>query len=371
LAREARKFGVTIEEAGNLLNLGDNLPDGHHKVVQSAGYSRESVAGQVFNSRTARVTNRYYVNHNGKYLNGVSHPSYTQKVLELAAKNGISDFDALSAEGSFLFLRQVEESNNPFIRSYLRGVTEEAGQARIIGRAFGTNSPQFERWQEQVSLRSKAWEGLRKVKLTIDRVKKAGGELRANTELARDRHASTIRSANLEIQKVLDEAAALRTPRATLRASAEGVTARASAALTVYTTLRAALQEAGAAQPDEVVIPADYYFVADDGSVFVIQYRNLWGLARLVMDPWKQFVAGPRKGETQSITWAKADEYVKEAETIWGHLIPGKLFRQSRFIPGTNRSSLPLYNENGLVGWVDEDGEHYYYQSRGGQFGII
>ena len=160
-------------------------------------------------------------------------------------------------------------------------------------------------------------------------------------------------------------------PRAQLRA--QGVIMGASAVLNVYLVLRDALQAAGIAQPDYVVQEADYYFVAPDGSVFVIQLpRDLWGIGAMIWNPVLKYVAGPRKGQSEEITWAQFDKYRQEAEVAWGRLIPGTLFRENRFIAGTKRKTLPLWNaDHGLVGWIDESGEHYYFWSRNGTVGIL
>jgi hypothetical protein len=42
-------------------------------------------------------------------------------------------------------------------------------------------------------------------------------------------------------------------------------------------------------------------------------------------------------------------------------LIPGGLFREPRFIQGTKRKTLPVWDENGRqIGNIDEKGIHYY-----------
>jgi hypothetical protein len=72
------------------------------------------------------------------------------------------------------------------------------------------------------------------------------------------------------------------------------------------------------------------------------------------------FVAGPRQGETEVITSEELAAYKKEGEEKWGKLIPGGVFFPPKFIPGTERQTLPVYTNGVEVGYVDETGVHYY-----------
>jgi hypothetical protein len=138
------------------------------------------------------------------------------------------------------------------------------------------------------------------------------------------------------------------------RAGAGGVT-RAVAGLNVYLTLRDAAQAAGIAQPDYVQIDAPYYFTAQDGSVFTIKMPGWFGSYK------RNYVAGPRAGQTETITDFQFEVHKKVAEVTWGKYIPGGLFREPRFIPGTKRKSLPLTDERGNeIGYIDEEGVHQY-----------
>ena len=130
-------------------------------------------------------------------------------------------------------------------------------------------------------------------------------------------------------------------------------------ALTVYLTARDALQATGVLQPDyEVAERETYHYVAEDGSVFVV-----WP-AGWFSGPKREFVAGPRNGETETITSADVDKYRDQAEKEWGKYIPGTLFSEPRFIPGTKRKTLPLIKyELGVpyeAGWIDEKGVHHH-----------
>jgi hypothetical protein len=52
------------------------------------------------------------------------------------------------------------------------------------------------------------------------------------------------------------------------------------------------------------------------------------------------------------------------AEVTWGKYIPGGLFKEPRFIPGTERNRLPLTDESGSeIGYIDEEGVHEYPRS--------
>jgi hypothetical protein len=75
----------------------------------------------------------------------------------------------------------------------------------------------------------------------------------------------------------------------------------------------------------------------------------------------RSYVAGPRAGETEKTTESEFEVYKKVAEETWGKYIPGSLFREPRFIPGTQRQTLPLTDERGRnIGYIDEAGVHRY-----------
>ena len=125
----------------------------------------------------------------------------------------------------------------------------------------------------------------------------------------------------------------------------------------VYLVARDVLQAAGALQPEYNVSERQvYHFTSADGSVFVAYPR--W----LVFSAYIVFVAGNRKGETQKITTQEFKQLKKQAEDKWGKYIPGSLLSEPRFIPGTERQTLPLIREEDgtEIGWIDEKGVHKY-----------
>ncbi len=144
-----------------------------------------------------------------------------------------------------------------------------------------------------------------------------------------------------------------RSDNARLRTTTVG----ALGALSVFLTLRDACQAAGVGRPDYVAVNAPYYFTDRDGSVFVVRVPgslNFWS------SPSVLYVAGPRAGQTQPITNAEVRLYQLDAEIRYGRYIPGGFFRSPRFIPGTERRTLPLYEGNREIGLIDEEGIHYY-----------
>jgi RHS repeat-associated protein len=151
-------------------------------------------------------------------------------------------------------------------------------------------------------------------------------------------------------------------PRAAARQACKvkalGAAGKSIAALTVYLTLRDAAQAAGMLPIDYVPDNAPYYFVGSDGSVFTVDdtsWYNFWS------NPKRNYVAGPRSGQTEDITAADVESYKNEAEAVWGKFVPGNLFRDPIFIPGTQRSELPLTDEFGMPkGWIDQYGPHEY-----------
>ena len=149
-------------------------------------------------------------------------------------------------------------------------------------------------------------------------------------------------------------------PRALDRlAGGHGGSGRAMAALTVYLVARDTLQAAGVLGPDyEVLERESYQFAAEDGSVFFVRPAGIFTNAK------REFVDGPRKEDTETITNAQADEYRSQAETEWGRYVPGTPLSGPRFIPGTKRRRIPFFiHEYGVpreAGWIDENGVHRY-----------
>ncbi len=141
----------------------------------------------------------------------------------------------------------------------------------------------------------------------------------------------------------------------------KSVTGRAVAVMSVYIAARDALRAAGVVQQEFTVLEEmDYYFVAEDGSVFVVLTSWLWGAK-------KKFIEGPRNGQEQQITSQAVEKYREIAEKKWGRYVPGTFFfSEPRFIPGTDRKTLPFYIEEYGVprkaGYIDEKGVHRYGQ---------
>jgi hypothetical protein len=153
-------------------------------------------------------------------------------------------------------------------------------------------------------------------------------------------------------------------PRAQIRAAnARGTTGRAMSALTVYLVSRDVLQISGVLKPDfEVTERETYHFRADDGSEYVVNPGGWFS------SPERRYVAGPKKGQIEKITNEEVEEHRKRAEAEFGKYIPGSLIKGPRFIPGKQRSSLPIIiDKRGIphkAGWIDEDGVHYYPDPR-------
>jgi hypothetical protein len=150
-------------------------------------------------------------------------------------------------------------------------------------------------------------------------------------------------------------------PRALARIAKKGgsVVTGAMGGLTAYMGARDALQGAGVLKPDyDEYEHMTYHFVDKDGSEFIVVPGGWFS------SPKREFVDGPRKGTSETITNDDVEKYRKQAEDEWGKYIPGSLLRDPRFIPGKRRNSLPLIIEKHGVpydaGWIDEEGVHRY-----------
>jgi hypothetical protein len=145
----------------------------------------------------------------------------------------------------------------------------------------------------------------------------------------------------------------------------------------IYMTVRDALQAAGIAEADYSSLGEfDYTYVDEDGSVYVIEepgWLNFFG------SPKKKYIASPKKGKEETISQEEVEAHREEAEAKWGKFIPGNLFNEPRFIPGTERKTIPAFDfgpSGRLIdsGYVDEDGVHWdsekkYNDPWGGYYG--
>ncbi|HEX4147172.1 MAG TPA: HNH endonuclease [Pirellulales bacterium] len=154
-------------------------------------------------------------------------------------------------------------------------------------------------------------------------------------------------------------------PRAIRRIARTGGGAAPGAmgALTAYMTARDALQAARVLKPDyDEYGHTTYHFIDKDGSDFIVVPGGWFS------SPKREFVDGPRKGQSETITNDQVEAYRKQAEHDWGKLVPGSLLRDPRFIPGKKRKTLPLmiyeYGVPHEAGWIDEEGVHRYSQPR-------
>ncbi len=142
---------------------------------------------------------------------------------------------------------------------------------------------------------------------------------------------------------------------------ANRIRARGLAVLDVYMTIRDAAEYAGVGGLKYQESNFKLYYYTERDSVFTV-HKPVVGL--FGAKPWKKYVAGPKAGQTQSISWAQAEQFKLRAERKWGKFIRGTLFRKPRFKPGTHRHSIPITDRFGrTIGHIDEDGPTMYYNS--------
>lgn len=134
--------------------------------------------------------------------------------------------------------------------------------------------------------------------------------------------------------------------------------------LNVYGTLKDAAEFAGAPSGKFTEGPhQDYYFAGLDGSVFTVTPQGLFSTGR------RNYILGPKKGQSESLTCGQVNEYRKLGEELYGRYVPATWFlgNQPRFIPGTIRKTLPIMDPTGTTQWgtLGPDGPSYnrYYYS--------
>ena len=150
--------------------------------------------------------------------------------------------------------------------------------------------------------------------------------------------------------------------RARANLTPRGCIAGAFAAITVYMTLREALQASGNLKPDYVVEEEEKYFVRGP-NVFKVTAQPF--LAMSFARYRREYTAGPFAGRWEKITEAEFEAYQKEDEAEWGKVIEGSFFRDPKFIAGRSRKTIPFFETDSwgtrrLVGWLDDKGIHRF-----------
>ncbi len=111
---------------------------GHHTVPRSVFAGVPDAAADVFNSADALIQHPDYTIHNGKTLNGVTHPQYTDEVakeLDKFLKAKGTTKSKMTAEQAKEFVKLIRKSRNPIIRKFNAGVLKEARDAVNRARA--------------------------------------------------------------------------------------------------------------------------------------------------------------------------------------------------------------------------------------------
>ena len=102
------------------------------------------------------------------------------------------------------------------------------------------------------------------------------------------------------------------------------------------------------------VFAVAYFHDKLTNSVFWLESGN-W-----IYSPRMHFVGGPLDGQEEIISSEEYKYYEEQYHQAYGRYIPGGLFRDPKFIPGSKRSTLPLYKSDGSgCGYIDEDGPHW------------
>jgi hypothetical protein len=170
--------------------------------------------------------------------------------------------------------------------------------------------------------------------------------------IAKAQNEAAIKTAPVAIGAVDPEAKS-----ALARIRGSKATARSFGGMAVYMTIRDAAEAAGVNGMDFQAINASHYFTDEFGSVFTVQEIDK-GLFRS-NTYWRTIIAGYKAGRSEKITVENYEVYKEMVEKKFGKYIPGGLFSKPKFIPGTERKSLPWYDEYlNERGWIDETGPH-------------
>jgi hypothetical protein len=138
------------------------------------------------------------------------------------------------------------------------------------------------------------------------------------------------------------------------RSSGSGTVLKALGIVGVYLTIRDAIEVSGIGGLQYDPLNAPYYYTDGLGSVFTVESSGM-----VFKDYTRRFIAGGRAGETESINEQDYKWYQQLAETKFGKYIQGTLLTKPRFVPGTERKTVPLLDEGAnVIGWIDEDGPH-------------
>ncbi|XZE43937.1 hypothetical protein SH467x_003519 [Pirellulaceae bacterium SH467] len=127
-------------------------------------------------------------------------------------------------------------------------------------------------------------------------------------------------------------------------------------ALTVYMTLRD-LSEITGEKYTEVNNHVAVFYDSMEESAFVVTSGN-W-----LYSPRAKYVSGAREGEEVVLSQADFRRYKKMYHDAYGEYIPGIFGLSPRFIPGTERNTLPAIQFGSgysiREGYIDRDGVHW------------
>jgi hypothetical protein len=139
--------------------------------------------------------------------------------------------------------------------------------------------------------------------------------------------------------------------RAALRSSTG-----AFGALSVYMALRDISEFTGDKYTEVDTHLAAFYDSIED-SVFIVREGN-W-----IYSPRAVYVGGSRDGEERILSKAEFKSYEKMYHDAYGKYIPGPFGLSPKFIPGTERKTLPAvkFGLGGEIyeGYIDRDGIHW------------
>jgi RHS repeat-associated protein len=125
-----------------------------------------------------------------------------------------------------------------------------------------------------------------------------------------------------------------------------------------------ALEYAGVVPPAPELIENEYVFSDGAGSKFCIGKCPpllFWGHDQ------RKFISGPRVGQEENISREEYNQYLKQAEDLYGRYEESFWFPGSaKFYPGTLRKNLPIWDQCGRkLGYIDETGKHLYEVPQG------
>ena len=298
---------------------------------------KEFQTGRVSNSGNIYILNEPITNASGK----------PQKLVPIAG--GSVDLSSFSTQGE---VEMAVTGDNEFDKRYAKRLLKaKYGQIPKIGDKFGQlihHGPQTG---------TVVTDG---VKLPLARMQVVPSEV---NQIIRHEGTASVGRHSISQQNITVSSAKAAAKQYNLSLASKFKTqssAGAMAALNVYLVGRDVLQEGGALSKNYTIQQRESYVFQEKNTLYPYPFTVQPGPDS--QSPGvKTYVGGYVKGLQETLSPAEVRTYQTQVEKKFGRYVPGNIFRDPRFEPGTHRQSIEIVDDRGFsTGYIDGKGVHSY-----------